>query len=134
MRRRVDAVSLAGLVLLVASMVLPFAALDNELLISVCKYTFAVGSVVYTVARLIDVNEPGDSMRLRRLRRMEMASGFAFLVAAFFWFYNSARFAGLSFSLAVMKDTVTFTLAGAVIQIIASWMIAWREQKERKNG
>ena len=36
-------------------------------------------------------------------------------------------------SLAVMRDTVVFTLAGALIQIIAAWMIASQMKKEGGN-
>ena len=32
--------------------------------------------------------------------------------------------------MAVLRDTVVFSLAGAMIQIIASWMIVWRQKRE----
>ncbi|MDE6836633.1 MAG: hypothetical protein K2J03_06725 [Muribaculaceae bacterium] len=83
---------------------------------------------------MVNVNSPGDSMRLKRLRRMEMWAGITFLVGAFFWFYNSARFPNVGFSLVVMRDTIMFTLAGAIIQVIASWMIAARMNKEAKEA
>ncbi|MDE6410882.1 MAG: hypothetical protein K2K81_11675 [Muribaculaceae bacterium] len=136
-RRRMENLSLIGLILLCAGLVAPFANIGSEILLTVFKYVYAVGAVVYTVARMVNVNGPEDSMRLRRLRRMEMWAGFAFIIGAFFWFYNSARYPNVGFSLAVMRDTIMFTLAGALIQVISSWMIAARmkkEEEERKNS
>lgn len=134
LRRKVEATSTMGLILLAVGLVGPFANLDNTTLTEVLKWVFTAGALIYTVARMVNVNDPGDSVRLRRLRRMEMWAGFAFCVAAFFWFYNSHRFAGFSFSAAVMNDTIMFTLAGALIQIIASWMISFRMKKEKEGN
>ena len=122
--------SLVGLLLLCVGLVAPFANIGSDMLLSIFKYVYAVGALIYAVARMVNVNAPGDSLRLRRLRRMEMWAGFAFIVGAFFWFYNSARYPDIGFSLAVMRDTIMFTLAGALIQVIASWMIAARMKKE----
>lgn len=130
-RRLMDNLSLVGLVLLCAGLVAPFANIGSETLLTVFKYVYAAGALIYAVARMVNVNAPGDSLRLKRLRRMEMWAGFAFLVGAFFWFYNAARFPNVGFSLAVMRDTIMFTLAGAIIQVIASWMIAARMKKEK---
>ena len=62
---------------------------------------------------------------------MEVWAGVAFCVATFFWFYNTSRYPYMS--LAVMRDTVVFTLDGALIQIIAAWMIASQMKKEGGN-
>lgn len=132
-RRIVEACSTVGLILICAGLVAPFAGSENATVLSLYKWIYTVGALVYTVARMIDVNAPGDSLRLRRMRRMEMWAGFAFCIGAFFWFYNAYRFAGFTFSLAVMNNTVMFTLAGALIQIIASWMIASAMRKEAKK-
>ena len=70
---------------------------------------FAAGAVIYTVARMVNVNDPGDSLKLRWLRRMEMWAGFCFVVAPGFWFYNAHRLAGIVFSLPVMNNTIVFT-------------------------
>lgn len=132
-RRRMENLSLIGLVLLCAGLVAPFANIGSETLLTVFKYVYAAGALIYAVARMVNVNAPGDSMRLRRLRRMEMWAGFAFLIGAFFWFYNSYRYPNVGFSLAVMRDTIMFTLAGALIQVISSWMIAARMKKEAEG-
>ncbi|MDE6236562.1 MAG: hypothetical protein K2J23_03325 [Muribaculaceae bacterium] len=133
-RKRMENLSLAGLILLCVGLVVPFANIGSETLQTVFKYVYAAGALIYTFARMVNVNSPGDSMRLKRLRRMEMWAGITFLVGAFFWFYNSARFPNVGFSLVVMRDTIMFTLAGAIIQVIASWMIAARMNKEAKEA
>lgn len=134
-RRLAEGISTFGLCLLCAALVAPFVSPENEsgILSSVFKWIYSCGAVIYTGARMINVNAPSDSLRLRRLRRMEIWAGIAFCVAAFFWFYNSAKFPGLGFSLGIMNDTILFTLVGASIQIIASWMIAMRMKKESKE-
>lgn len=95
------------------------------------KWVYAAGALVYTAARVIDVNAPGDSLRLRRLRRLEFWAGMCFIIGGAFWFYKDQYYTGMfAGPLAVMRQTVAFTMAGAVIQIVASWMIAYRMKKE----
>lgn len=132
-RRQMEALSTVGLLLVAAGLVAPFAAADSQLTITVSRWVYSAGAVIYTVARMVNVNAPSDSVRMRRLRRMEMWAGFCFIVAAAFWFYNSHRFAGIIFSLPVMNNTIVFTLAGAMIQVVASWMISAQGKKEKKN-
>ncbi len=133
-RRRMEALSTLGLLLIAVGLVAPFAAVDNIPTITICRWIFTAGAVTYTVARMVDVNFPSDSVRMRRLRRMEMWAGFCFLVASGFWFYNTHRFAGIVFSLPVMNNTIVFTLAGAMIQVIASWMISAQGKKDKKEN
>ncbi|MDE6716926.1 MAG: hypothetical protein K2J70_01930 [Muribaculaceae bacterium] len=130
-RKKMETLSLIGLVLLCAGLVAPFANIGSELLQTVFKYVYSAGALLYCFARMVNVNEEGDSLRLRRLRRLEMWAGIAFVAGAFFWWYNSLRYPGIGFSLSVMRDTIMFTLGGATIQIIASWMIAARMKKEK---
>lgn len=134
LRRKVETFSTSGLLLVAVGLVAPFVSVENVLLQTVFRWVYAVGAIVYTVARMIDVNDPADSLRLRRLRRLEMWAGFCFCAGAGFWFYNAWRLKAFLFSMGVMKDTVMFTLAGALIQIIASWMIAHRMAKESADG
>lgn len=132
LRRKAEAAATAGLLLIAVGLVAPFAALESSWVPVVCRWIYSAGAVLYTVARMVNVNDPRDSARLRRLRRMEMWAGFCFIVGAGLWFYNASRFAGIPFSLPVMKNTIAFTLAGAVIQVIASWMISSQASKEEK--
>ena len=132
-RKMVEICSTFGLILVAVGMLVPFAAIDNSSLIMAMKVVYAIGAVVYTVARMINVNSPTDSTKLKRMRRMEMWGGFCFILGGFFWFYNSARYPLIPFSVAVMRDTVAFTMAGAIIQVVASWMITARMKKEMSN-
>lgn len=126
-----------GLLVVCAGLIAPFANTDSVVAMTVFRWIYAVGAVIYLVARLAGAFVKGESVRVRRLRHMEVWAGIAFCVAAGFWFYNAQRWAGYTFGLAVMRDTVVFTLAGAVIQIIASWMLSSqlrKEQKARQEG
>lgn len=67
------------------------------------------------------------------MRRMEFWAGVCFIAGAAFWFYKLQYYAALPAGiLAVMQQTVAFTMAGAVIQIVASWLIASRMNKEKR--
>lgn len=131
-RRMVEASATVGLIFIAVGLVSPLVSTDNSLLAVVCRWIYAAGAIIYTIARMVNVSDPTDSMRLRRLRRMEMWAGFCFIVAAGLWFYNAYRFAGIVFSLPIMNNTIAFTLAGAIIQVIASWMISSQIKKEKK--
>ena len=62
---------------------------------------------------------------------MEAWAGVAFCIASFFWFYNTHRFGVVSgASLTLMRETILFTMVGAILQVVASWMIYAREKKE----
>ena len=133
-RKYVELGATLGLLLVLAAMTAPFleGLLGHDLMWA--KWIYASGALVYTVARVIDVNAPGDSLRLRRLRRLEFWAGMCFIVGAAFWFYKQQYYSGLFAGvLAVMRQTVAFTMAGAVIQIVASWMIAFQMKKESKG-
>lgn len=121
-RRAMERTATFGLLLLAIGLVAPFTDLSNTALLSAFKWIFAAGSLIYLLARIFGGTDPQASVRLRRLRRMEVWAGVAFCVATFFWFYNTS-----------MRDTVVFTLAGALIQIIAAWMIASQMKKEGGN-
>ncbi|MDE6548541.1 MAG: hypothetical protein K2L22_06055 [Muribaculaceae bacterium] len=130
-RKYVEIASAIGLLLVLFAMMAPFfeGLIGRSMMWA--KWVYASGALVYTCARVVDVNAPGDSLRLRRLRRLEFWAGVCFIVGAAFWFYKLQYFSGLfAGPLAVMRQTVAFTMAGAVIQIVASWMIAFRMKKE----
>lgn len=130
-RKYVEIAASVGLLLVLAAMMTPFigGVLGNS--VSWAKWVYAGGALVYTVARVINVNAPDDSLRLRRLRRLEFWAGMCFIIGAAFWFYKLQYYSGIFFGpLAVMRQTVAFTMAGAVIQIVASWMIAAQMKKE----
>lgn len=130
-RKYVEMASTLGLLLVLAAMVAPFFGSLTGHSVMWAKWVYAAGALIYTAARVVDVNAPGDSLRLRRLRRLEFWAGVCFIVGAAFWFYKLSYYSGFAAGpLAVMRQTVAFTMAGAVIQIVASWMIAYRMKKE----
>lgn len=132
-RKYVELGAAVGLLLVLAAMMAPFLQGLVGRSLMWAKWVYAAGALTYTVARVINVNAHGDSLRLRRLRRLEFWAGMCFIVGAAFWFYKLQYFSGFfAGPLAVMRQTVAFTMAGAVIQIVASWMIAYRMNKESK--
>ena len=136
-RKKVEATSTFGLLLIAAAMLGPFVSFNggHEGWFQFYKWIYAAGALVFTLSRLVSVNDPADSLRLRRLRRLEFWAGMAFCVGAFFWFYNERKFEGLAYTgpLAIVRDTVIFSLAGAAIQVVAAWLISFRQNKERKE-
>lgn len=133
-RKMVESTATFGLLLVCVSLVSPFAGIGNMNILSVFKWIYAAGALIYVVARVVNVNDPGDSMRLRRLRRLEFWAGVAFMLAAAFWFYEEQHLGPYAGPLAVMRNTILFTLAGAAIQVIASWMIVSRTKKEQNDA
>lgn len=134
-RKYVELVASLGLVLVLLAMIAPFFGthIGNPMMWG--RWVYAAGALAYTVARVIDVNAPSDSLRLRRLRRLEFWAGMCFIVGGAFWFYKLSYFSGMPVgTLAVMQQTVAFTMAGAVIQIVASWMIASQMKKEQSKS
>lgn len=133
-RKYVEAGASLGLLLVLAAMMAPFLEGLTGHSMMWAKWVYAAGALGYTAARVVDVNAPGDSLRLRRLRRLEFWAGVCFIVGGAFWFYKLQYYSGFyAGPLAVMRQTVAFTMAGAVIQIVASWMIAFRMKKESKG-
>ena len=119
-----------GLLLVAAALIAPFASMQNAALLSALKWVYAAGALIYTAARCVGVSDPAESRRLRRLRRLEAWAGFAFIVGAAFWFYTEQRLPSTAGTLALLRNTILFSLVGAMIQLIASWMIVWRQRKE----
>lgn len=130
-RKYVEIAAAIGLLLVLVAMMAPFLAGLFKHSMMWAKWVYAAGALVYTCARVVNVNAPGDSLRLRRLRRLEFWAGMCFIIGGAFWFYKLQYYDGfLAGPLAVMRQTVAFTMAGAVIQIVASWMIAHQMKKE----
>ena len=131
-RRVTEGMATFGLLLLAIGLVAPFTDIDNTAMTKVFKWIFGTGAFVYTIARVAGSFAKSGSLHMRRLRRMESWAGIAFCVAAFFWFYNES-FMPYGMNMPAMRDTVVFTLVGALIQIIASWLIVYRQKKESDN-
>ncbi len=133
-RKYVEIAATIGLLLVLLAMMAPFLEGVTGHSMMWAKWVYAAGALTYTCARVVNVNAAGDSLRLRRLRRLEFWAGMCFIVGGAFWFYKLQYFNGLFVGpLAVMRQTVAFTMAGAVIQIVASWMIAYQMKKEGRH-
>ncbi len=129
--RRAEGVATFGLLLICVSLVIPFFFPSSFALMAVMKWVYAAGALIYTIARVVGANVPGESVRLRRLRRMEFWGGVAFMIAAAFWFYTELHLGPYAGMLALLRQTILFTLVGAAIQVIASWLIVSCQRKEK---
>lgn len=129
-RRICENVATVGLLMVCVAMLGPFLLGAQPMVMKVFCWIYAAGALVYTVARMIDVSDPRESVRLRRMRRMEFWAGIAFCIASGFWFYTTQRLGDQAGVLALMRNTVLFTIVGAALQTIASWMIVSRMKKE----
>ena len=115
-----------GLILVAAGLVAPFASFDNTWVTVMFKWVFAVGAVTFTAARIAGSLGRDESFRVRRLRRMETWAGIAF------WFYNSAKIDSDVLTFRMLNETILFTLAGALIQLVSSWLLSSALRKEEK--
>lgn len=136
-RRAIEGAATFGLILVAVGLAAPFTNLTDTDFIRFFKWIYAPGALIFTVARIVGSTDPEESLRLRRLRRLEFWAGVAFCIGAFFWFYNEHRYSALlpygSGAMMYLRDTVYFTLAGAVIQVMAIFMISRRIKKEKEN-
>lgn len=125
-----------GMVLIAVGMFLPLLNLLDASHLPEFKWVFTAGALLFWGARCVNINAPDESLRIKRMRRMEFWAGACFGVAAFFWFYNENKLGmGPTIGpLAILRDPILFSLAGAVLQLIAAWMIYYRQKKETGSG
>lgn len=102
--------------------------------LEIFKWVYSAGALIYVIARVAGARNAEGSLRLRRMRRMEFWGGMCFIVGAAFWFYSESHLGPYAGMLAVLRQTILFTLAGAVIQVIASWLIVSQLAKEKSGG
>lgn len=133
LRAAMERLAIFGLLLVAVGLVAPFASMGNPTLMIVFKWVFASGALCYTVARCVGAWGKDGSFRVRRLRRMEAWAGIAFCIAAFFWFYNTRYFDGVTLTFRMLNETILFTMAGALIQIVASWSLNAALKKENQG-
>ena len=129
-RKKVEVCASVGMFFVAAGLVIPMFDPLNQTLMSGFKWLYAFGALIYIIARRVDVSDRSESPRLKRLRRLEFWAGIAFAVGAFFWFYHGIRTPEAG-PLAMLRDTVMFSLVGAKIQVIAAWMIYAESRKHR---
>ena len=131
-RKQVEGSATFGLILICVALVGPFTNPTSVEYLSVFRWIYGAGTIIYLIARLVDVSDPMDSPRLKRLRRMEFWAGVSFGLATAFWFIGQHKYHNDPYigALAVLWNTIMFTLIGALIQIVASWMIYSQTKKE----
>lgn len=133
-RKAVERTATFGLILVAVGLLSPFADVTK---LPIFKWIYAAGALVFTVARIVGSTDPEETLRVRRLRRLEFWAGVAFCIGAFFWFYSEAHLPGyyqMGFGLmAYLQNTVYFTLAGAVIQVLAVFFLGRALKKEREG-
>ena len=137
-RKAVESTATFGLILVALGLAAPFTDLTNFEYLRIFKWIYGAGAFIFTIARIVGANDPADSRRVKRLRRIECWAGIALCIAAFFWFYNESRFAHVLLLgngiMACLRETIVFSLVGALIQVMASWMIYYRKNKEDKEA
>lgn len=132
-RKQVEATATFGLILICVALVAPFTSPASMEYLKVFKWIYGSGAIIYLVARMVDISDPEEPLRIKRLRRMEFWAGISFGLATAFWFIGEHRFGPYGGALAVLQNTIMFTLVGALIQILASWLIYSRTKKDLKN-
>lgn len=123
-----------GLLMVAVGLVVPFINMESGWLLVLIKWIFAAGALLFTIARVAGVFGRKESFKVSRARRMEIWSGICFCVAACFWFYHTWNFDGRVLTFRMLNDTILFTLAGALIQIISSCLVTIRLRGEQKKS
>lgn len=102
----------AGLLLVLAGTALP---LFSHTLFPTTRWIFSAGALLCVSGRAIERFSPTDtrSLRIRRLKRIEMWSAIMFAVAAVFMFLRNVG----------PTDWIAFTLAGGALTCYTSIMI-----------
>lgn len=136
-RKQIEGAATFGLILVALGLAAPFTNLMNYDYVKVFKWIYGAGALIFVIARIMGANDPGDSSRVRRLRRIECWAGIALCIGTFFWFYNEGRYGQFlqhnGGVLTCLRETIVFSLVGALIQVMASWMIYYRQKKELKD-
>lgn len=132
-RKQVETTATFGLILICVALVAPFTSPGSMEYLNVFRWIYGSGALIYLMARITDISDPQDSPRLKRLRRMEFWAGVSFGLATAFWFIGQHRLGQYAGALAVLQNTIMFTLVGALIQIVASWLIYSQTKKETKE-
>lgn len=114
MKKYVDWMQAAGLTAMMLMAVLPLLDINYEWM----RVVYAVGAALVLLARLLS-RYNGRNLRVRRLYRMGIVSGLLYCASAVMLFWGKGT-----------TNWIAFLMAGAVIQIYASYMID-RELKKK---
>lgn len=135
-RKITDFLGGAGMILIAVGLLIPLFNMSSTELLPMCKWVYTIGTLMFLGAKSVRTVPTGSSFRMRRMRRLEFWSGVCFLIGAAFWFYNEHKLGGSEYAgpLAIVHDTILFSLSGAVVELVASWLIYFREKKEAKQN
>lgn len=113
-----------SMTLLLLTAVMPLLHMDQPWR----RYVFAAAALGTLIAQIL-IPSPGDDFRTRRLARMNVWSGIVYCVAAYCPFSSNFD---------MQRSWVAFMLAGAVLQIYATFMLSKlindKNKKEGKEG
>lgn len=112
-----------GLLGVFAATAAPFFLAGEDWARQAYPFVYAAGAFVLLAARLMCLY-PTDDMKLRRLYRLEKWSPVIFLVAVALLFYNPST----------LRDWLTFTLAGAALQVYTGFAIPARQAKIARDS
>lgn len=133
LKRAIENTAAAGMILLCAGLMIPLFNLTDIKALTTFKWLYTAGALIFLIARLVGSTDFAEPLRLRRIRRMEFWSGVCFGIGAFMWFWKENHLGPYAGPLAVVRDTILFSLAGACIQIVAVWLIYNIEKKNKIN-
>lgn len=105
----------AGMLVMAVMAVMPLLNFNYEWM----RWGFAAGSALVLAGRVLD-NYKGESLRIKRLHRILIASAIIYCASALMMFLSRGT-----------NDWIGFLLAGLVTQLYATWMI---ELEMRKSG
>lgn len=112
-----------GLIVLLVSAAFPLLGIWKEQLM-LMRYVYAAGAAMALVARATQVYE-GKNFRIKRLHGLERMSALLYCVSAFLLFDFGDKWGG--------TDWIAFLLAGAIVQLYASYMIQREEKKDAEK-
>lgn len=129
----VENTAVCGMLIICVGLMIPLFNLSTPGGLDPFKWIYSAGAAIFLVARLVGATDRKTSLRVRRIRRMEFWAGICFAAGAFFWFWKESHLGLYAGPLAVVRDTILFSLAGACIQVIASWLLYYSEKKAHKS-
>lgn len=112
-----------GLLTMLVAAAFPLLGIWHEGLM-LMRYVYAAGAAMVVVARLLYVYE-GKNFRIKRLHGLERMSALLYCVSAYLLFDFGDKLGG--------TDWIAFLLAGAIVQLYASYMIQREEKKDAKK-
>lgn len=133
-RKAVENTAAFGMLIICAGLMIPLFNLTSLATLNTFKWIYTAGTAVFLIARLTGATDRSEPVRVRRIRRMEFWAGICFGAGAFMWFWKENHLGAFAGPLAVVRDTILLSLAGACIQIIASWLLYYIEKKHNKNN